>query len=566
MRLQTSVGDGRWLALLVGVILAIIILAPLTTLPQWLRLRGDAYDYVKFSLQMQQTHEWFTPLGSRSIGMPLLLVILHKLVGPLERLTGHPWLDFVPYVLLTLHVIACWIAYRALSGWRLLSAPVAWLTVLIAHLGLVSHASIPLTDTPSTDCVLLAVAATAAMVARPPGNIIRRRRWSEWLIPCGLGITLSALVLLRPVAVVGATVSVVLLGSKFVIRRRPLALAGLVLGLGLALGPALVAAYNRFGTLALQNPKLAAVIKARISGRGLDNVRTYFVGHARASEATFVADPILTAEVRAKYGRDSGYTFTGMVACVLRHPRALALLILRKSIALCDQRHLTPYIVTRTPNHIASIGRGLGALTWAGLVVLVARLGAGLFCWVVTRVGRLRPFLCQWTSFGKKWNNPKVACNGDEAVRTLIVVSLPLIYFGTYFIMFIESRYGLCAALFGLMALGTWLSKRGQSPGLQRRLRWVILGVLVSIFYATVWSWDKLDVTQMRITASHPQLHTAIRGDDHRRSPNIKPYKRGRRPTKKARRKHARTVIQALRNCSELAVDNGSLFLYSSSK
>jgi hypothetical protein len=537
VRLRAHVGDGRWLAVLVGVVLAIAILVPLATLPQRLRVHGDAYDYVKSSLRMQQTHEWLTPPGNRSIGMPLLLVVLHKLFGPLSRVTGRPWLDFVPYALLILHVFACWVAYRALSGWRLLGAPVAWLTVLIAHLGLVSHASTPLTDTPSTDCVLLAVAATAAVVARPPGEPVRWRRWSEWLIPCWLGVILSALVLLRPVAMVGATISVVLLGSLLVVRRCPVALAGLILGLSLVLGPALSAGHNRFGTLTLQDPKSAAETAARIAPAGLDNVRTYFVG--RALGATFVADPILTEGVRAKYIRNSDNFFASTVAYVLRHPSALALLVMRKSIALCDQRHLTPYTVARTPNHIASVGRALGALTWAGLVVLAARLGAGLFCWVVTRAGRLASFLARGTGAGATWSCPEAACNGDEAVRTLVVVSLPLAYFATYFLTTVESRYGLCAAPFGLLALGAWLSKRGPSRGLLRRLRWVLLGLLISVFYATVWSWDGLDVMQTRITASNPQLRTATGGDGHRRSPGTRPHRRGRRFPDKARRNDA---------------------------
>jgi len=556
VRLRTHVGDGRWLAVLVGVVLAIVILVPLATLPPRLRVRGDAYDYVKFSLRMQQTHEWLTPPGNRSIGMPLLLVVLHMLFGPLARVTGRPWLDFVPYALLTLHVIACWIACRALSGWRLLGAPVAWLTVLIAHLGLVSHASTPLTDTPSTDCVLLAVAATATMLARPPGEPVRWRRWSEWLIPCGLGVILSALVLLRPVAMVGATISVVLLGSLLVVRRRPVALAGLILGLSLVLGPALSAGHDRFGTLTLQNPRSAAETAARIAPAGLDNVRTYFVG--RALGATFVADPILTEGVRAKYIRNSDNFFANTVAYVLRHPSALALLVMRKSIALCDQRHLTPYTVAHTPNHIASVGRALGALTWAGLVVLAARLGAGLFWWVVTRAGRLAPFLARWTGVGATWSCPEAACDGDEAVRTLVVVSLPLAYFATYFLTTVESRYGLCAAPFGLLALGAWLNKRRSSRGLLRRLRWVLLGLLISVFYATVWSWDGLDVMQTRITASNPQLHTVTRGNVHRRSPRIKPYRRGRRFTNKARRNDAGATQKVLRHCPEIAVDNHS--------
>jgi hypothetical protein len=540
VRFRARVGDGRWLAVLVGAVLAIVILVPLATLPQRLRVRGDAYDYVKFSLRMQQTHEWLTPPGNRSIGMPLLLVVLHKLFGPLARVTGRPWLNFVPYALLTLHVIACWVAYRALSGWRLLGAPVAWLTVLIAHLGLVSHASTPLTDTPATDCVLLAVAATATVVARLPGEPVRWRRWSEWLIPCGLGVILSVLVLLRPVAMVGATVSVVLLGSLLVVRRRPVALVGLILGLGFVLGPALSAGHDRFGTLTLQNPKSAAETAARIAPAGLDNVRTYFVG--RALGATFVADPILTKGVRAKYIRSSDNFFANTVVYVLRHPGALALLVMRKSIALCDQRHLTPYTVAHTPNHIASVGRALGAFTWAGLVVLAARLGAGLFCWVVTRAGRLAPFLARWTGVGATWSCPEAAYDGDEAVRTLVVVSLPLAYFATYFLMTVESRYGLCAAPFGLLALGAWLSKRRSSRGLPRRLRWVLLGLLISVFYATVWNWDGLDVMQTRITASNPQLRTATGGDSHRRSPRTGFHRKGRSFPDKARRKDAGTA------------------------
>jgi len=537
MRLRARIGDGRWLAVFVGVVLAIVILVPLTTLPQRLRVCGDAYDYVKFSLRMQESHEWLIPPGNRSIGMPLLLVALNKLFEPLARVTGRPWLDFVPYALLALHVIACWVAYRALSGWRLLGAPVAWLTVLIAHLGLVSHASTPLTDTPATDCVLLAVAATATVAAKPPGEPVRLRRLSEWLTPCGLGVILSALVLLRPVAALGATVSVVLFGSFLIIRRRPVALAGLVLGLGLVMGPALGAAYDRFGTLTLMNPWSSAERTARIAPLGLDNVRTYFVG--RGLGATFVADPILTEGVRAKCGRSNDYTFASTAAHVLRHPSALALLVMRKSIALCDQRHLTPYTVLHTPNHFASVGRALGALTWAGLVVLAVRLGAGLFLWVVTRAGRFVPFAACWTGAGARWKNPEVACDGDEAVRTLVVVSLPLVYFGTYFLTTVESRYGLCAAPFGLLALGAWLSKRGSRPGLPRRKRWILLALLVSVFYATVWSWDRLDVTQTRITASNPQLRIATRGDGQRRSPGTRFHRRGRRFPDKARRDHA---------------------------
>jgi hypothetical protein len=73
--------------------------------------------------------------------------------------------------------------------------------------------------------------------------------------------------------------------------------------------------------------------------------------------------------------------------------------------------------------------------------VLAARLAAGLFCWVVTRAGRLAPFLARWTGVGAKWSCPEAACGGDEAVRTLVVVSLPLAYFGTYFLMTIEPRW-----------------------------------------------------------------------------------------------------------------------------
>jgi hypothetical protein len=110
------------------------------------------------------------------MGFPLILSLLRVPLASVASLFDLPWYELVPPVILGFHAFACAIAFRRLQTQGTFAAPAWFLALLIAHPGLVSHASVLLTDTIAADLVFLSMPLAASRGRQVPWFGRQRRR------------------------------------------------------------------------------------------------------------------------------------------------------------------------------------------------------------------------------------------------------------------------------------------------------------------------------------------------------------------------------------------------------
>lgn len=131
--------------------------------PLDLRVRGDAYEYLRIADGFDNLHSAWTYAGDRTPGLPFFEYIIHRILftfsTPVYLVS---WINAIGMAMLLIHIANAWLFSSWARTTGLIQSELAR-NVLFIYLAtcplLIGHITSPLSDTFSMDLVLLAVVA-----------------------------------------------------------------------------------------------------------------------------------------------------------------------------------------------------------------------------------------------------------------------------------------------------------------------------------------------------------------------------------------------------------------------
>jgi hypothetical protein len=430
-------------------------------LPKEDRVNGDIIGYLAITARFGSLGDAFAYVGNRTYGYPLFVYLGFLSRSWLGLANTIPWLTWVCSLLLAIHLGAALAFYRFFLRDKFLKAGLprglaAFSAALVmCYPGLVAHTATPLTDTLSTDLLMVAAALYCAS---------RQRKGPIAFAQASLcGLVLGYAIMVRPsfwpavLAFYGAS----LIEAAFPRANRSQLLASLlsmVIGTLALILPALEAGSTAYNKPCLQNPKFVEACSATCIQLGLYSVRVFWSVKVNSKESLpGVRDPFLWAT----FGKDSGITTPRrLLGCLCSKPAAIPLYFAKKTMALFDAPFLHPYAIDKNPAWFPSIQRlfelgafcgFIGALFWA----------AGWFFY------KERIEFVEWP-----W---------------LALISVLLL---THLIMHIEGRYGFPLIPFSIASLFlSYAQMRKAGPRLVLAWTLLLLGA-AAVFFWQVRAWD----------------------------------------------------------------------------
>lgn len=357
--------------------------------PLGLRLRGDAYQYLRIASSFDSPAAALTYAGERTGGFPLFEFLILRLLGlfssPVHALA---WVDAIGLALLAIHFAAAW--FFAAWAWRssvVRSRNAMWLLFffLATFPAMVGHTTAPVTDTLATDLVLGAVAALGAAL-RAPGR--DRAGLLAILLAVLAGFCLGYAILVRPGNLVPVAGGLLAAGAAALLAplafpalaalpalaaglRRAVLLVGIAAaGCLLTLAPYSARCGQKYGGVCLQSPK--AFDPVPVAQIGLRGARTLWSKTSGApAEIPTLPDDTLVRNYAQRCQLTSlvGVSDTSLTGCLLSRPLALPAYVLKKWIGLFDHFRFTPYLEDHTPPWLRLLSRAYSALAWTGFAL-----------------------------------------------------------------------------------------------------------------------------------------------------------------------------------------------------
>lgn len=461
---EVHAADARWWPwFAVGLGGALVWFAYVSSVGLPNRVRGDAVAYLRIAAGAEGLSDVLTYAGPRTIGFPLFLWLVRvpfELVEPLSDASLGAFIAAVSVILLVVHVAASLLFFGAMR--RMLQSALcvtlhpAALALVIAYPGLVAHTTVPLTDTFGADLLMIGV---ALWVTPPSARVVVRRMLA--------GIVLGVLVVVRPSAlpVVGIVMMAGIVGAAWSARAE---LPGALLAGSLC---AVVVGWQAstcsatFGRRCLVEPAAGRRALAESVAWGSVSARHYWSRHSEDDEGRVILrDPLLARLVGERcQPEDLG----GILACVIANPAAVPVLMLKKGIGLFDAYHLQPYAVDVTPRWARWLGRGAGAIAFAGFAAVVG--------WLLLAPRLARP------------------------LPLLLVLVVPAAHVAWHALFHVEGRYGLPAVPFALVMLVATVQWAWRRPRVSRQVVLLALVFAGAAFLAQTSVWDASDRVLQRI-------------------------------------------------------------------
>ena len=463
---EVHAADARWWPwFAVGLGGALVWFAYVSSVGLPNRVRGDAVAYLRIAAGAEGLGDLLTYAGPRTLGFPLFLWLVRvpfELVEPLSDASLGAFVAVVSVILLVVHVAASSLFFGAmrrvlLSALRVTLHPAA-LALVIAYPSLVAHTTVPLTDTLGADLLMVGV----ALWVTPRSARVAVHRVLA-------GIVLGVLVLVRPSAlpVVAVAMMAGIVQAAWGARTD---LPGALLAAALC---AVVVGWQAstcaaaFGRICLVEPAGGRRALAESVAWGSVSARHYWSRHSQDEEGRVILrDPLLARLVGERCRPEN---LKDILACVIANPAAVPVLMLEKSIGLFDAYHLQPYAVDVTPRWARWLGRGTGAVAFAGFAAVVGWL------FLVPRLARPFP--------------------------SLLVLVVPAVHVAWHALFHVEGRYGLPAVPFALVVLVATVQWAWRRPRVSRQAVLLALVFAGAAFLAQTSVWDASDRVLHRIEA-----------------------------------------------------------------
>lgn len=442
------------------------------------RLRGDAHEYFSLALSFPSLDAAIHYVGHRSVGFPLALYLLRRLLEaldiPVSLSDPSTLLRAFTAGMFVLHCAATLLFARAardLGRSLKLDLPWAPFLLLLAHPGLVAHTTIFLTETLCADLFMLSL-ALLAIGARASSLALRVAA------PAAAGVLFGAVALIRTSYAIptGFTLTAAaLLASAAVLKgRRParrilwMVLASAV-GFGCCVAPAASRCQAVFGESCLQDPSVSRGALYYTLSVGRSSPRQYWSRYSISPDwLVILRDPELTHTWERDCDIDVDAADFGLSTCFLEHPAEGANFLVKKSIALLDHSYIHPYAVDVTPRWVRLGSRPFGALAFMGL--------ASAFGFLVVALRRRAAVIAS-----------------SAAAALCLFVGLSAALCGVHALFHIEPRYGLGAVPGLYLALALALAALRRARPALRGVAYVALFWLGVVFLAQTARWDRLD-------------------------------------------------------------------------
>lgn len=446
--------------------------------PLDLRVRGDAFAYLKIADSFKNFTSIWAYAGDRTIGFPLFEFAIHQtlsIFSPNVYLLS--WINAIGIAILITHLIASWLFSvwaRGTGVFQSSTASYLLFVYLATSPALIGHTTSPLTDTLSIDLILLGLAAIA--------SALRTERALVGLTYSGLAAACLAFsVLVRPAAMLGLGAAFFVCGvaSMWGARSSRITYGAVLLGSLMVLALPCWNCTQKYGSVCLQSPKTVNLNLSMQDGlrgaRLIWSLKNDFPGSIPMVTDTFMLN---TYYRPCRIESAIGFSDKSMMGCLLARPLSLPIFLAKKWIGLFDYFRFTPYMENLTPSWLSNLSRAYGALAWLGFS------------------------LCIGTMFAL--HKQSVRSNA----RTLLLSKNGVLFLTTYSIVILaqhtalhtEERYGfplipICAAaLFGYGERSVALARSGELRSILPRILLCVL--VVALFVGQISAWDQLSPVQ----------------------------------------------------------------------
>ncbi len=345
-----------------------------TSFPLDVRVRGDAYGYLKIAEGFGGFASAFTYSGDRTAGLPFFEYALHQAISVFSPTVYlRTWINTIGVAMLSIHIAAAWLFSGWARGVGLLKSDAARFLLfffLATCPALVGHTTSPLSDTLAMDFILLGLVTLT--------NALNTQRIYTCLLYSGVAaVCFGYSVLVRPASILGLGVALIVCCamSCFASRMYKLAFGTALLGCVIVLAPGSLSCSQAYGTLCLQSPK---TFNASLSMQ--DGLRGARLMWSQKNEfpgtLPMVKDETMYNEYFQQCHIESaiGLADTALTGCLLARPLTLPAFVIKKWIGLFDYFRFTPYMENLTPPWLVYLSRAYGALAWLGLSLSLAML------------------------------------------------------------------------------------------------------------------------------------------------------------------------------------------------
>lgn len=419
---------------------------------------SDAVTYSQVSSLFKSFGEAFTYAGARTFGFPFLLYLIKRVVEFFASPSPEVLFGFQTATLLAFHFVASILFYRAIRNVSLfhgLRLHPSALTLILLHPGLVAHTSVLLTDTFTSDLIMLAsvfllgarLAATRALVLR--GTIT--------------GLILGFAVATRPfLAVSLISVFALAIVLLFLIRKpRQLLIffSPLLCAFSLILLPSVLNCRTNYGRVCMQSPVFSKQAVSDSMQMGMTFFRYY--GSTRSDLPVMPEDWSMVENwgTACEISKITGPS--EWLRCVSRKPLFFPVFLAKKVVGLFDSFFLQPYAQDVTSAWARHYSRIFGTISFIGF-----------FC----AIGILFAFLKR----GMVWES--------------LVISLPVLTLLFQLPMHIEPRYSFSVVPVCLFAVA-WLFQWSLNQNRRVQGYYLLMAILLGGFFLfQTHSWDLDDL------------------------------------------------------------------------
>jgi hypothetical protein len=447
--------------------------------PLAIRVRGDAYGYLKIAESFDGFASAWSYSGDRTAGFPFFEYVMHQMLSifsPTVFLLT--WINAIGLTMLMVHITAAWLFAAWARCAKIIESETAN-NLLFIYLAtcpvLIGHTTSPLTDTFSIDLILLALVLFA--------SALRARQIHICLTFSVLAAVFFGFsVLVRPASLIALGLALLLcwhLSLRIPWSGR-LAIGATLIGCLIVLAPSFFSCTQKYEIACLQSPKTFNAIASAQDGlrgaRVMWSQQNDFPGTLpMVADDTMFNNYYRQCQIQSIVG-SSDNSLTG---CLLARPLTLPTFVVKKWIGLFDYFRFTPYTENLTPAWLRNSSRAYGALVWLGLSL----------CFVTLM--KLREVEVR--------SNLRKLLAANTAV--VFLVSYSVVMLAQHTVLHTEERYGfplipLCAAVFfGYCERAMSRYRSGERRGFLPSLLFCCL--VLGPFVAQIIAWDHASFAAM---------------------------------------------------------------------
>jgi hypothetical protein len=451
-------------------VIALLLFAFGLSYPAALRVRGDAYTYLKIAGQFPDFSAVLAFAGDRTVGLPLFEFLIDKIVSvfTLDMLV---WVNAIGIALLVTHIATAWLFSRWARSTNLVQTEnmaLAMFAFFATYPALIGHTTSPLTDTLAIDLVICAIAAMqAALTAGNAYSVLLLAELSAFFFGFSILVRPGNQLAVAAVLIAGITLSITF-------YRKTAIICAAALGCAIVLAPYYYNCTQKYGSVCLQSPETYNAVAS--AQAGLRGARTLWQkGNSVPGQIPTLPDDVMSAnyyqrcQLKTIVGTDS----SSLTGCLITRPLALPAYVVKKWIGLFDHFRFTPYLEEATPFWLRWLSRAYDSLAWMGLAL----------------------FFLMLFQATKRAYRPEIREKLTHTITPVLLVVYSAVMLAQHTMLHVEDRYGFPVIPLCVVTLAIYGEKSiriFRTQGYQKLLLPLALYCIVAatIFIAQIITWD----------------------------------------------------------------------------